>query len=50
MDYRYTEDFARRMEAAELRAHRLRREAMAQFWQDAARWLRTVWRGVFTRG
>ena len=27
MDYRHTEDFARRMENAELRAHALRREA-----------------------
>ena len=47
MDYRYTEDFARRMEAAELRAHGLRREAMQQFWSDAARWLRHVWRSFF---
>ena len=49
MDYRHTEDFARRMEIAELNAHRLRREAVAQFWQDVARWLRSAWRGVLAR-
>lgn len=49
MDYRHTEAFARAMEAAELRAHRLRREAMTQFWADAAQWLRALWRGAFAR-
>jgi hypothetical protein len=44
MDYRHTEAFARQMEAAELRARGLRREAIAQFWSDAARWLRGAWR------
>ena len=33
MDYRYTEDFARQMEAAEWRAHDLRKEALASMWQ-----------------
>jgi hypothetical protein len=32
MDYRHTEDYARQMEAAALRAHDLRREAIAIFW------------------
>jgi hypothetical protein len=49
MDYRSTEDFARRMEAAELRAHRLRREAITQFWSDASRWLRALWRSLSAR-
>jgi hypothetical protein len=33
MDYRYTEDFARQMEAAEWRAHELREEALTSLWQ-----------------
>jgi hypothetical protein len=40
MDYRHTEDYARQMEAAALRAHDLRREAIAVFWigvRDALR-------------
>jgi hypothetical protein len=32
MDYRHTEDFARQMEAAALRAPALRGEAIAVFW------------------
>jgi len=36
MDYRHTEDFARRMENAELRAHALRREASEAFWNAVA--------------
>jgi hypothetical protein len=44
MDYRHTEDYARQMEAAGLRAQQLRREAMQQFWADVAHWLRTFWR------
>jgi hypothetical protein len=32
MDYRHTEDFARQMEAAALRAHDLRGEAISIFW------------------
>jgi hypothetical protein len=44
MDYRHTEDYARLKEAAGLRAHALRREAMQQFWGQAARWLRAWWK------
>jgi hypothetical protein len=40
MDYRDTEDFARRMEAAELRAQLLRRQAMDAWFAAAARILR----------
>ena len=40
MDYRHTEDFARRMESAELRAHALRREASEEFWNGVAALLR----------
>jgi hypothetical protein len=40
MDYRYTEDFARQMDAAEWRAHELRGQALASFWRDTARALR----------
>ena len=32
MDYRHTEDFARRMEAASLQAPTLRRQAIDAFW------------------
>jgi hypothetical protein len=39
MDYRDTEDFARRMERAELRAYELRREAQAAFFKRVAAWL-----------
>jgi hypothetical protein len=37
MDYRHTEDFARRMEAAHLQACGLRREAVDRFWSDVGR-------------
>lgn len=40
MDYRHTEDFARRMEAAELRAQVLRDEAIAAFFAAIGRALR----------
>ena len=43
MDYRHTEDYARRMEAAALRGHYLRDEAMREMWHDVARWLRGMW-------
>lgn len=43
MDYRHTEDFARRMEMAELRARALRREAMEQFWAEVGALLRRAW-------
>jgi hypothetical protein len=33
MDYRHTEDFARRMEAAALRAPELRAQAVHAFWR-----------------
>jgi len=40
MDYRYTEEFARQMDAAEWRAHELRGQALASFWRETARALR----------
>lgn len=40
MDYRHTEDFARRMEAAELRAQILRRQAIDGFFAAVARAVR----------
>ena len=43
MDSRHTEDYARLMAAAELRAHRLRREAIQAFWDELARRLRGAW-------
>jgi hypothetical protein len=49
MDYRDTEDYARRQEAAGLRAQGLRREAIQQFWGEVARWLRARWRAVVAR-
>lgn len=49
MDYRYTEEFARRMEMAELRAHALRREAIMQFWDDFGRLLKGLWRAATGR-
>lgn len=42
MDYRHTEDFARRMEAAELRARRLRDEALDAWFAAIARGLRAL--------
>ena len=49
MDYRHTEDFARMMEMAELRARALRREAIEQFWTDAGALLRRAWAAVQAR-
>ena len=49
MDYRYTEDFARQMEAAEWRAHELREEALTSFWQAIARALANTARRVKQR-
>ena len=40
MDYRDTEDFARRMEAAELRAHALRDQALDEAWAAIVRTVR----------
>jgi hypothetical protein len=40
MDYRCTEDFARRMEAAELRARLLRAQAIDDFFAAVARVVR----------
>jgi hypothetical protein len=45
MDHRHTEDYARRMEAAQLRAHALRQEAITQFWRAAGAWLLRAIRG-----
>ncbi|MDB5897109.1 MAG: hypothetical protein JWP22_1214 [Ramlibacter sp.] len=42
MDYRNTEDFARRAEAASLRAPHLRGEAVVDFWQ----WVARGWRAI----
>jgi len=42
MDYRDTEDFARRMEAAELRAQLLRAQAMDAWFAAAVRILRNA--------
>ena len=42
MDYRHTEDFARRMENAELRGHALRNEAIDAFFAAIARALRAA--------
>jgi hypothetical protein len=40
MDYRHTEDFARRMELAELRAQVLRKEAVTAFFSAVGRGVR----------
>jgi hypothetical protein len=42
MDYRHTEDFARRMEAAELRAQALRNEAFDALFTAIGRALRAA--------
>ena len=42
MDYRHTEDFARCMEAAELRAQSLRNEAITAFFAAIGRALRRL--------
>jgi len=49
MDYRHTEDFARRMETAELRAHALRRQASEEFWNGAASLLRRAFAALQRR-
>jgi hypothetical protein len=49
MDYRHTEDFARRLEAAELRARSLRREASEEFWNDVAALLRRAFAALQRR-
>jgi hypothetical protein len=46
MDYRDTEDFARRMEAAELRAQLLRQQAIDAWFTAAARILRQAVRRI----
>lgn len=54
MDYRHTEDFARRMEAAALHGHALRRQAVDAFWKAAfaglGRAFRALWRRVAGAG
>jgi hypothetical protein len=42
MDYRLTEDFARKMEAQGLRAQGLRRAAIRQFGRDVVRFARRL--------
>ena len=49
MDYRHTEDFARRMENAELRARALRKEAIDAFFAAIARALRGALRRLAHR-
>lgn len=49
MDYRHTEAFARQMEAAALRAHDLRREAIAEFWTGVGRAARGAVRWIALR-
>jgi hypothetical protein len=49
MDYRHTEDYARQMEAAALRAHDLRREAIAIFWTGVWHALRHAGRALARR-
>ena len=49
MDYRHTEDFARRIEAAELRAHALREEAVGAFFSALGRGLRRAWQAARAR-
>ena len=40
------ETYARIMDAAKLRAHALRREAIAQFWRDAGALVRRGWHSL----
>lgn len=44
MDYRHTEDFARIKEAAAVRAHQLRGDALDAMWAALARALRRLLR------
>lgn len=46
MDYRHTEEFARRMEAAELRAQMLRQQALDGFFAAVGRAVRQALRRV----
>jgi len=50
MDYRHTEDFARAMQAAELRAHHLREEALDALFAAIGRGLRALWLRLVRRG
>jgi hypothetical protein len=50
MDHRDTEDFARRMEAAELRAQALRHEAVEALWNAAAAGLRRAFAALRRAG
>jgi len=47
MDYRHTEDFARDMEAAALRAHYLREQALDAFFATLGRKLRSAGRAMW---
>jgi hypothetical protein len=49
MDYRHTEDFARRMEREALQARGLRKEALDAFFAGAARALRRGLHAVLAR-
>ncbi|HEX2547120.1 MAG TPA: hypothetical protein VHL79_19715 [Ramlibacter sp.] len=48
MDYRHTEDFARSVERAALRAHAMRDEAIDAYWKAAGAFLRRTWRWFVT--
>jgi hypothetical protein len=48
MDYRHTEDFARLMEAAELRAGYLRRQALDEAWDALIGAVRAGWRKLWS--
>lgn len=50
MDYRHTEDFARRLEAAELRARMMRDQAIDDFFAAVARALRNAARRLARPG
>jgi hypothetical protein len=49
MDYRHTEDFARMMEAAELRAQYLRSQAHLEFGRALLAALRAGWHRIAAR-
>ena len=46
MDYRCTEDFARRMEAAERRALQVRNEAIGAFFRAVAHGIARAWHAL----
>ena len=46
MDHRHTEDFARRLEAAELRARLLREQAIDEALAAMGRTIRALWKRV----